>query len=178
MPTREQLEDRIAELEKQLEHVRKYGARGVRLRADFEIANLPLYEIAFGPDIGHGEVRGHARGIVAIGDVATGVIALGGVARGVVALGGLAVGVVTMGGWSIGALVAAGGLAMGAIAVGGGALGGVAIGGGAIGYYACGGAALGEHVAASNRRDEGAEEFFSARGLAACDFQHSRWRDR
>ncbi|HET9651290.1 MAG TPA: hypothetical protein VFP36_03835 [Usitatibacter sp.] len=176
MRTREQLQDRIAELEKQLEHVRRYGARGIRRRAAFEVAGLPLYDIALGPDIGHGELRGHARGIVAIGDIATGVVALGGVARGVIALGGLAVGVVSLGGWAIGALAAAGGLAMGSLAFGGGALGGVAIGGGAIGYYACGGAALGENVAASNRRDDSAVEFFRDLGLAACDVQKSHWR--
>src|SRR5262245_29569821 len=102
MQTRDQLEQRVAELERQ---VAAYGTgrhfRGVRRRAAFEIGNLPFYDIALGPDPGSGEARGHAKGIFAIGDIATGVVALGGFARGLVAMGGLAVGGVAMGGLSI-----------------------------------------------------------------------------
>jgi hypothetical protein len=66
-----------------------------------------------GPDLERGEMRGHAKGIIAIGDIATGVVALAGVARGGLAIGGLAVGLISLGGLSIGAL-ALGGLAIGA----------------------------------------------------------------
>ena len=63
---------------------------GVRKRSSKVICGLPLYDIALGPDLQKGEVRGHARGIIAIGDVATGWLAVGGAARGIVAIGGAA----------------------------------------------------------------------------------------
>ena len=117
--------------------------RGVRKQSSIRILGLPLYHIAMGPDVEAGEMRGHARDIVAIGDLATGIVALGGVARGVFALGGLAVGLVAFGGAAIGGL----------LAVGGGAIGFVALGGGALGCYACGGAAAGAHVLSGLRQD-------------------------
>ena len=114
---------------------------------------------------GDGELRGHAKGVIAIGDFATGFVALGGLARGVVAIGGLAAGLFSVGGLSIGLLSAFGGLAIGALAVGGGAFGAVAVGGGAGGYYACGGGAAGTHVVSAIRRDPEAVQFFSEHGF-------------
>ncbi len=110
---------------------------------------LPLWSIALGPDYARGEWRGHARGIIAVGDIATGCLALGGFARGIIAVGGAAVG-----------LVALGGGAVGGIAIGGGALGGIALGGGACGYYALGGGALGVHTLSAMHRDPAAVDFF------------------
>ena len=46
--------------------------RGVRRQSAITIMGLPLYHIALGPDIEAGQIRGHARGIIAIGDIATG----------------------------------------------------------------------------------------------------------
>lgn len=117
--------------------------RGVRKQSSIRILGLPLYQIATGPDWKAGEMRGHARGIIAIGDLATGVIAIGGLARGIFALGGLAVGLVAFGGAAIGGL----------LAVGGGAVGFIALGGGAFGYYAVGGGAFGAHVLGGLRQD-------------------------
>lgn len=91
-----------------------------------------------------------ARGILAIGNVATGVFALGGISAGVLCLGGTGVGLLTLGGIAVGG-IAVGGLAIGALA----ALGGLAIsfglacGGAAIGgAYAIGGAATATRIAA------------------------------
>jgi hypothetical protein len=165
------LQKRVAELEQQVAVLkgRQYPFRGVRRRSSSTIGGIPLWEIAVGPDPDRGELRGHAKAIVAMGDMATGVLALGGLARGLVALGGLALGAISLGGLSIGALLAIGGLAIGGAAVGGGAVGGVAFGGGAAGYYACGGGALGEHVIDARRRDPQAVEFFRQLGLeGAC----------
>ena len=163
------LEKRVGELEKQLAALRggvPAGVyRGIRKRADGGIGDLPWYDIAIGPDLERGELRGHARGVVAIGDFATGVLAIGGLARGVAAFGGLAAGVVSFGGLSLGLLGAVGGLAIGAFALGGGAVGGVAVGGGAAGYMACGGAAVGVHATSAVFRDPVAEAFFADRGL-------------
>ena len=141
--------------------------RGLRKRAGWEILLLPFYDIAIGPDPERNEVRGHAKGFIAIGDVATGVIAIGGLARGGLAIGGCALGLVTLGGASIGALLAAGGLAIGGIAFGGAAVGGVAMGAQANGYYACGAAAFGPHVIDEDRRDPAAVVFFAEHGLGA-----------
>lgn len=169
METRESLEKRVKELEAQVAAMggARTGAmmRGIRRRSQWEIAALPFYDIALGPDPAKGEYRGHARGFIAIGDMASGVIAIGGLARGVVALGGLALGIVSFGGLSLGVLVAAGGLAIGSLALGGGALGGIAIGGGAVGYYACGGGAAGEHVVSASRNDPEVREALREYGL-------------
>jgi hypothetical protein len=156
MSNERDLERRVRELEEQVAVLKQrggFGYRGVRRRSSFEVAGLPLWEIASGPDPETGSMRGHARAIFAIGDLATGVVAIGGLARGVFALGGCALGLVSMGGFSIGVLLAVGGLAIGGVAFGGGAVGGIAIGGGAVGMYACGGGAAGSHVISPGRRD-------------------------
>lgn len=166
MTRQEELEKRVEQLERELAVLRGgAAARGVRKRADWGIGNLPFWEIAVGPDLTRGEMRGHAKAVFAVGDVATGVVAVGGLARGVVALGGLALGILGFGGLSIGVLAAVGGLAIGSFAFGGGALGGVAIGGGAVGHYACGGGAAGDYVVTASRRDPEAVEFFRSHGL-------------
>lgn len=138
-----------------------FGA-GIRRQSATRIAGWPLWSIAMGADPANGEMRGHARGIVAIGDMATGVLALGGLARGVVALGGLALGLFSFGGLAIGVLLAMGGGAIGGVAVGGAAAGDVAVGGGALGRYALGGAAAGSHVISATRCDAGAVAYFDA----------------
>lgn len=139
---------------------RATAARGVRKRSNTCLFGLPLYDIALGPDPETGEMRGHARGIVAIGDFATGVLALGGIARGGFAVGGIAVGLVCFGGLGAGGLAIAG-VVLGLIAIGGLAVGGVALGGVALGYYACGGAAFGKYVVGGIAQDPEAVRFFS-----------------
>ncbi len=139
------------------------AARSIRRTSEREFLGLPWLAIAVGPDAARGERRGHARGVIAIGDVATGIIAIGGVARGVIALGGVAIGVLALGGLAIGALAFGGG-AIGGVAIGGGAAGIVAIGGAAVGHYATGGAAFGTYTISPLGRDAEAVEFFRALG--------------
>jgi hypothetical protein len=160
--TREELEQRVAQLERELAATRgsRY-VRSVRARAGWQLGGLPFYDIAIGPDFSRGENRGHAKGVIAIGDIATGAIAVGGLARGVIAVGGAAVGLLTFGGLSVGALAAFGGLAVGGVAFGGAAMGAVAMGGGVAGYYACGGGAAGEYVVAPYRIDPEGQRFFA-----------------
>src|SRR6266545_438784 len=134
--------------------------RGIRKRSDYEYLGMPLWSVALGPDFARGEMRGHAKGVIAIGDMATGVIALGGLARGLFAFGGLAAGVVAFGGLAIGGLTL-GGLAIGIVAFGGGAVGWVAVGGAAAGYYAAGGAAFGAYVISAMERSPEAIAFFT-----------------
>jgi hypothetical protein len=123
----------------------------IRRESGLKLAGLPLWSVAIGPDPAKGEKRGHARGIVALGDVATGVLAAGGMARGVVAFGGLAVGLASFGVLGLGLV----------LALGGAAAGGVAIGGGAAGVYAMGGGAIGTHVLSTAQCDPDALDFFS-----------------
>lgn len=118
----------------------------VRKRSKTRVFGLPLWEIASGPDLKHGESRGHARAVFAVGDVADGVFALGGVARGVFTIGGISLGVLSLGGVAISLLGAVGGVAIAPLAYGGAAVGGVAIGGAAVGIYAKGDTAVGRHV--------------------------------
>ena len=157
----QELSERVEQLEREMASLR--GApcgryRGVRKRSEAEFLGLPLWEIATGPDPEKGEIRGHAKAIIAIGDIATGFLAIGGYARGGIALGGLAIGAIALGGAAVGALLAVGGAAVGGIALGGAAAGGIAMGGGAAGYYAFGGGAYGEFVVSATRRDPQAVE--------------------
>jgi hypothetical protein len=138
----------------------QWMVRSIRRQSARKIFRLPLWAIALGPDPARGELRGHARGVIAIGDIATGWVAIGGLARGFLAIGGLAVGILAIGGAAVGALAALGGLAIGGIAIGGGAIGGVAIGGGACGYYALGSGAIGAHVVSVSHQDPEALEYF------------------
>ena len=153
------LRARVANLERALAAGQGL-CRGLRKRSSRTLFGLPLYDIAIGPDPDTGALRGHARGIIAIGDLATGVVALGGLVRGVVAVGGVALGLLSLGGLSIGLLLAIGGGAIGTVAIGGGAAGLVAIGGAAAGHYACGGAAFGTHVLSAMERSPEAAAFF------------------
>ena len=77
-----QLKQRIAALEREMAILKQrgYGYRGIRKRSATMLWGLPLYDIAMGPDPEKGELRGHARGIIAVGDFATGVLAIGGMA--------------------------------------------------------------------------------------------------
>ena len=125
--------------------------KSIRRQSALRFAGLPLWSVAIGPDFAKGEMRGHAKGILALGDIATGVVAAGGLARGVVAFGGLAIGLASFGGLGLGLIVA----------LGGGAAGVVAIGGGAAGHYAMGGGAVGTHVLSASQCDAEALDFFS-----------------
>jgi len=134
--------------------------KAIRRESARKFCGLPLWAIAVGADWERGEIRGHARGIFAFGDIATGWFAFGGLARGFFAFGGLAIGLFAFGGLAIGILVAVGGAAIGGLALGGGAVGGIAIGGGVCGYYALGGGAVGAHTVSGAHQDPVALDFF------------------
>jgi len=113
---------------------------GRRRRSRATILGMPVLHIAQGP--WGDEVRGRARGFIAIGDDARGFLAVGGIARGVVAIGGVAIGGFSLGGVALGG-IAIGGAVLGLIASGGAAAGGVSVGGGSVGIIADGGLAFG-----------------------------------
>ena len=95
----------------------KFPVKGIRRQSARKFCGLPLWAIAIGPDWEHGEMRGHARGIFALGDIATGWFAFGGLARGLFAFGGLAIGLFAFGGAAIGIVLAIGGAAIGGLAI-------------------------------------------------------------
>ena len=167
MPGQGDLEQRVRELEEEVRVLRGRRPGRVRYRSAAGIGDFPLVSVALGPDPEKGEWRGHARGLIAIGDIATGVVAIGGLATGGICIGGLSLGLASFGGVALGILLAIGGLAVGGTALGGAAAGRVGIGGVAAGEYACGGEAFGPHVVSAVRRDPEAEAFFRDHGLGS-----------
>ena len=133
---------------------------GVRKQSKMTLLGLPLIAIACGPDIDKGESCGHAKGIIAIGDIATGVLAIGGAAFGGITIGGFSIGLISVGGVALSICLALGGFALGTVAVGGFAAGLVAVGGVSVGYYAIGGTPFGVYVIGAMRQDPEAIKFF------------------
>jgi len=109
-------------------------------RSKREIKGIPVVHI----NVGAGFYK--AKGIIAIGNIATGVVAIGVIAKGIIAIGTLALGIFALGAFALG-LAAVAGVALGGIAVGGVAIGYLAIGGVALGFYALGGYAMAVNVA-------------------------------
>ncbi len=102
---------------------------------------LPLVHINCGPGIHW------ARGVIAIGGIATGIVAFGGIAVGLVGMGALCLGLLlALGAVSVG-IVSIGGLAVGLTAWGGFALGLLSVGGISFGVYAAGGVVCASRVA-------------------------------
>ena len=102
---------------------------------------LPLVHINCGPGVHW------ARGIIAIGNIATGFVALGSIAAGLFSLGALSLGLLmALGALSVG-IVSIGGLALGLTAWGGFAFGVLSVGGISCGVYAAGGVVCASQVA-------------------------------
>jgi hypothetical protein len=78
--------------------------RAVEYRSEQAWGTLPLVHVAVGGRQAGGRYRlGRARGVIALGDVATGLVAVGGVAIGLFSVGGVAVGLVALGAVALGA---------------------------------------------------------------------------
>ena len=113
-----------SDLKSEIEFVVMPGSKraGVRRTSSKKIMGMPLWAIAYGPDLENGELRGHAHGIFALGEFASGVVAIGAIAGGVVAIAPISFGLLAIGG------VAVGGVALGGVSVGVMSVGGVALG--------------------------------------------------
>lgn len=105
-------------------------------RSKKEVKGVPLVHV----NIGLGFYK--AKGILAIGNLASGVVSMGLLSMGIFSLGWLTLGVFALGILSLG-VFSFGAVAAGLAAFGGIALGGIAFGGVAIGYFASGGLAVG-----------------------------------
>lgn len=110
-----------------------------------------------------------ARGVVAIGNVATGLFSLGALSAGLFSFGAISVGLLSLGALVFG-LMSAGAVAVGLVAWGGCAVGLVSAGGAAMGQYAVGGVAVGGKLAiggaasapvAVGKAAEGAQAFLT-----------------
>lgn len=86
-----------------------------------------------------------AKGIIAIGNIATGVLSLGMIAVGLLAIGGISLGIFAVAGIAAG-LLAISGIGIGGFVVSGIALGIVAIGGISVGILSIGGMAFGVYT--------------------------------
>jgi hypothetical protein len=114
------------------------GRRPMEYRSEQVWGDLPVVHVSVGGRQADGRYRlGRARGIIALGDVATGLVAVGGVAIGLFSVGGVAIGLVAVGGVAVG-LVAIGGVAVGLVAIGAVAMGLTAVGALTIGLVAAG----------------------------------------
>ena len=89
---------------------------GYEYKSKHTLFGLPLVHI----NCGYGLRR--AKGVIAIGNIATGIVALGGFGVGVVSFCGIGVGLLSLGG------LALGGFAVGGVAVGGAAAAPVSVG--------------------------------------------------
>jgi len=118
-----------------------YIRSGIRYeyKSKREIKGVPFVHV----NIGLGLYK--AKGVIAIGNIATGVVAIGVIAKGIIAIGSLAIGVFALGAFALG-LAAVAGVALGGIAIGGVAIGYLVIGGVAIGVYALGGYAVAMNI--------------------------------
>lgn len=118
------------------EHRRYYEYKSKRT-----LFGLPLVHINCGPGVHW------ARGIIAIGDIATGFVALGGIAVGLLSLGAISLGLLlALGGLSVG-IISIGGCALGILALGAYTFGLLSVGGIACGVYSVGGVAIASKVA-------------------------------
>jgi len=102
---------------------------------------LPLVHV----HLGLGLMR--AKGILAIGNIATGFFSIGLVSVGLLSLGLLGIGLLSLGAFSLGLLLAIGAIAIGTFAIGSIAIGVFALGAMAIGVFARGALAIASHVA-------------------------------
>lgn len=104
------------------------------------VLGMPLLHV----NVGLGFYR--AKGIFAVGNIATGLFSYGLLSIGLIAAGFLSLGLLAFGGVALGLLLGAGGVATGALAFGGVAIGILTFGGLSIGYISIGGAAIGQYA--------------------------------
>lgn len=104
------------------------------------VGGLPLVHVNFG--LGHYR----AKGIIAVGNVATGLISIGFVSVGLIGWGLLSLGLLAFGAIALGVLFGAGAVATGALAFGGVAIGVMCFGGCCVGYIGVGGFVVGQYA--------------------------------
>ena len=110
-------------------------------KSERKMFGLPLVHI----NIGWGAKK--AKGVLAIGNIATGILSIGLLSKGILAIGLLSLGVIGIGALSIALLLSIGSIAIGTFAIGALAIGVFALGALAIGMFTTGALSLGTHIA-------------------------------
>ncbi|MCM1130582.1 MAG: helix-turn-helix domain-containing protein [Roseburia sp.] len=126
------------EIKKEEVRPRKWVYEYISKRKAF---GLPLVHIHFGVGVYY------AKGIIAIGNIATGVISIGLLSVGVFTFGLLGLGLITWACFSLGLLMSLGAISIGALAFGGVAIGLFSFGGLSIGLYSFGGCSIAKNIA-------------------------------
>lgn len=141
-----------------------------------KLFGLPLVHV----HVGWGMCR--AKGIVAVGNMATGLVAIGGVSAGILSFGGLSAGIFSLGGLALALLLSLGGISIGTVAVGGCAVGIFAVGGFALGVYSLGGCAVASKIAgggfakaylAIGEKTSGVINFSTAEGVSSSKLREA-----
>ncbi|MDR0324817.1 MAG: helix-turn-helix domain-containing protein [Oscillospiraceae bacterium] len=117
------------------------GRTSYEYKSKRTLFGLPLLHV----NIGFGAKK--AKGVLAIGNIATGIVSIGLFARGLLSFGLLSIGVLAFGTLATGLLLAVGGVAAGTIAVGAVAIGIFALGAVAVGMFSFGAVAAASHIA-------------------------------
>ena len=135
---------------------------------------LPLVHV----NVGMGMFR--AKGVLAIGNVATGILSIGLLSLGMLSFGLLSVGLIAIAAFSVGLLFAIGSIAVGTIALGAIAIGYVTLGAMSIGVYSVGALsvasriAIGDHanayIAIGNSAANGTHTFLNASGGSSMPY--------
>jgi transcriptional regulator with XRE-family HTH domain len=102
---------------------------------------LPLVHIHFG----YGFKK--AKGIIAIGNIASGVISIGMFSKGILAIGLFSMGIISIGCLSLGLLFALGSISIGIFSIGAVAVGIFSLGALSVGMFSAGALAAGSHIA-------------------------------
>jgi len=115
--------------------------RAYEYKSKRTLFGLPLVHI----HLGWGLMR--AKGILAIGNIATGVFSLGLLSIGLLSMGILSLGLLSSGAFALGLLLAVGSIAIGTFAVGAVAIGVFTLGALAIGMFSTGALSIASHIA-------------------------------
>jgi len=115
--------------------------RVYEFKSEAEMFGMPLVHI----HIGFGAKK--AKGVIAIGNLATGLISIGLLSTGLISFGLLSLGLISAGILSLGLLISTGTIALGGLAIGAVSIGIVSIGAVSIGMYSLGAAAIATRVA-------------------------------
>ena len=133
--------DELVGNEKKKEEVIKPKIKVYEYVSKKKVFGVPLVHVHFGLGLYR------AKGIIAIGNIATGIVSIGFISIGLISLGLLALGLFSWACLSLGLLGALGAISIGAFAFGGVAIGLISFGGLSIGLYSFGGCAIAKNIA-------------------------------
>jgi len=117
------------------------GRKCYEYKSKRSLFGLPLVHI----NVGIGAKR--AKGVLAIGNIATGILSIGLVSMGLISIGLLSLGLIGLGTFAIGLLLAIGAISIGTFSIGAIAIGVFSLGAVSVGVYSIGAVAVASRVA-------------------------------